>query len=544
MYDEKTPVLIVGGNMVGLAVSLFLSWQGVPSILVERHHQVLDHPRAAGLNPRSMEIFRSIGLEGAIRDSVEPTAQYADILQAESLTGKQLKWFEGPRADDRDGIGASGWALCGQNRLERLLMEHASILGADIRYGTEMLGVAQDEDGVTLRAITRETGRELIVRADYLIAADGNRSPVRESLGIARDGRGTIGYYLVILFQADLGAYRPERPFFICFVTNPTVRGALGELDPVRQQWSLAIPFTVEAGEPQPADYTEQQCRQLVQAAIGEPGAEVRITGRHSWQLAERCAVRLQDRRVFLVGDAAHVCPPTGGFSANLGIEDAYNLAWKLAHRLRDWAGTPLLDTYSAERRPVAEFTSNQAVLRYLRNNDLVGHGADKLAPDASVIYGPVYRSNAVVADGSADDTSAVQDPRVSRARPGSRMPWFPLRQGSQQISVHDLAGRHCLLLSGPDGQPWHQAAGEVAKRLGITLKSYRVGPSAELVDVYGGWRSHVGVSSSGALLVRPDGYVGWRASELTDTPAAALADALTRVLGRRTVAARSPGEN
>jgi putative polyketide hydroxylase len=308
---------------------------------------------------------------------------------------------------------------------------------------------------------------------------------------------------MIVLFQADLARYVGGREFFLCFVSNSDVHGVLGQLGATGDgRWCLAVSLDADAGH---EDYTEQQCADLVRAAVGVPDLAVKIEDVDSWEIAARIADEFRSGRVFLAGDAAHVMPPTGGFGGNMGIQDAHNLAWKLALVLQGLAGEELLATYQAERAPVAEFTVDQGVIRYLLRSGLDEESKRRHRPEATVLFGHCY------ADGT------VEDPTRPSARPGTRAPHLPAGDGD----VHDLMRGRFVLLATP-GARWPDAAAEAAARLDLPIDAH---------ELDGDFQRRYGVEAGGAVLVRPDGFVAWRTSQLPDDPASALVDVLGQLL-------------
>ncbi|GGZ10917.1 FAD-dependent monooxygenase [Streptomyces poonensis] len=524
MADETTEVLIVGGSMVGLAQALFLARQGIRPLLVERHAEISAHPRAQAASPRTMELLRALGLEDAVRARENPHAQYGDILQAESLTGAELGRFDGPFRHDPNDVGTTGWTLIGQDRLEPVLRERAEELGADIRFATEMTEFTQDADGVT--AVLRDLGdgSERTVRARYLVAADGSRAPVRTSLGIGRHGPGVFGRQMNIVFHADLDPYVAGRTFFLCFVSNPTVKGVLGKLGGAdSDRWVLAPSLPPGADH---RAYGTEDCVELVRAAVGVPDLPVAVESATSWEIAAWVADRFRSGRVLLAGDCAHVMPPTGGFGGNMGIQDAHNLAWKLARVLRGEAGPGLLDTYEQERAPVAEFTVDQGVIRYLQRSGLDEAAAARHRPETTVLFGHVYRSDAVIGEAGDDGTGVVEDPTTPSGRPGTRAPHLPLVRQGKEIPLHDLLDGDFWLLAGPNGTAWQ----EPAATLGLSF--HRVG-TEEPPEVVERFLARYGVQDTGAVLLRPDGFIAWRGTDLPEHPAESLMTTLDTVLHR-----------
>ncbi|MCT9079661.1 FAD-dependent oxidoreductase [Streptomyces fulvoviolaceus] len=526
MADETTEVLIVGGSMVGLAQALFLARQGIRPLLVERHAEISAHPRAQAASPRTMELLRALGLEDAVRARENPHAQYGDILQAESLTGPELGRFDGPFRHDPNDVGTTGWTLIGQDRLEPVLREGAEELGADIWFATEMTGFTQDEEGVT--AVLRDVsdGSERTVRARYLVAADGSRAPIRESLDIGHHGQGVFGRQMNIIFHADLDPYVAGRTFFLCFVSNPKVKGVLGKLGGAdSDRWVLAPSL------PPGSDhrvYDTEDCVELVRAAVGVPDLPVEVESATSWEIAAWVADRFRSGRVLLAGDCAHVMPPTGGFGGNMGIQDAHNLAWKLALVLRGQAGPDLLDTYEQERAPVAEFTVDQGVIRYLQRSGLDEAAAARHRPETTVLFGHVYSSDAVLRDPGQDDASVVEDPTTPTGRPGTRAPHLPLVRQGKEVPLHDLLDGDFWLLTGPEGAPWQTAA----ESQGISF--HRVG-TEEDPETVARFLTRYGIEAAGAVLLRPDGFIAWRTPGPTANPTKSLTTALNTLLHRPT---------
>lgn len=364
-HTLRVPVLIVGGSLVGLATSLFLGRLGVPHVLVERHAGTSLHPKGRGNNVRTMELFRVAGVEPAIQKAAATLAGNHGILQTPTLVGDAGEWLF--RAIDSGGglarFSPSSWCLCSQNDLEPVLLDHAREHGGDLRFHTEMMSFDSDDTGVTAVVKSRETGEHTTIRADYLVAADGPRSPVREQLGIGQSGPGDLFHNVSLTFRSrGLAEIVGDRQFIVCYLTDPEADGALLPVDN-RENWVFHAPWHPEHGETL-EEFTDERCAEHIRRAVGVAGLDVEITGKAPWHAAQRVARSYRSGRVFLAGDSAHEMSPTGAFGSNTGIQDAHNLAWKLAAVLDGWAGEELLDTYDAERRPVAEATSARAAAR------------------------------------------------------------------------------------------------------------------------------------------------------------------------------------
>ncbi|MYW02540.1 FAD-dependent monooxygenase [Streptomyces sp. SID3343] len=551
--DERVPVLIVGGSLVGLATSVFLGRLGVRHVVVERHSGTSRHPRGRGNNVRTMELFRTAGVEDRIRAAAAVLADNHGILQADTIAGGQQEWLfkEIDPGGGLSRVSSSSWCLCSQNDLEPVLVDYARELGGDLRFGTELVAFRQDSDGVTAHLEVRESGERRVVRADYVVAADGPRSPVRERLGIAMSGRGDLFHNVSITFTApDLAAHVGERRFIVCYLTNPAGDGALLPVDN-RERWVFHAPWHPERGEGIES-FTDERCVAHIRAAMGVPDLEVKITGKAPWHAAERVAERYRDGRVFLAGDSAHEMSPTGAFGSNTGIQDAHNLAWKLAAVLGRHAGAGLLDTYEAERRPVALATSARASTRSAEHSH-PGYAAPttdagpKQPGVLGVVLGYRYASAAVV---GVDPELPVLPERFCPpcGEPGSRAPHLVVLHEGVRRSVLDLYEDAFVLLvgTGVDGDAWRRAARVAAERLDVRVSTYRIGAKSTPEDVElvtepeVSWADTHGVTEGGAVLIRPDGFVAWRASAAAADPERTLTDVLAAVSCRVGTVARS----
>jgi putative polyketide hydroxylase len=427
--------------------------------------------------------------------------------------------------DELAGVTPCRLLLLTQDRLEPLLRARAEHLGAELNFGTSLGSFTADDSGVTAELIAETTGALRSVRADYLVAADGPRSAVRETLGVARHGRGVLSRHVSIAFEADLAEVLRGRRFSVLHVQNDTVRGILVHDDTLREG-TLIVGYDPERGE-SVDDFDDERCLELVRAAIGRPDVPVRIRSRFPWDMAEQTAAQYVHGRVLLAGDAAHVIPPTGGYGANTGIADAHNLAWKLAAVLSGAAGADLVHSYDRERRPVGDFAAAQGALQLAIRSGSATDDEKAAAWDAqAVTMGYRY--------GVPDDL--VADPRSRHGETGTRAPYVPVHIDGAQTSTLDLAGPGFVLFTGADGAAWCHAADAAARAAGLGLVAYRVatepGPGL-LVDPDGAVAVAYRLPPDGAVLIRPDGFVGWRAESPAAEPAAALTDALRRCLAR-----------
>ena len=366
MAHEDVPVLIVGGSLVGLSTAVFLGHYGVPSIVLERHRGTAIHPRAALVNQRTMETYRAVGLEEEIEEAAaREFVQNGAIVSVDSLGGKELDWYFRFINEGVEEISPSARVFVTQIGLEPVLLRAAERSGAEIRYASEAVSVEQDDSGVTAVVRPRDGGQESTVRARYLIAADGAHSPVRERLGIRQLGHGSFSDSITIYFKADVRPLMGDRNLSVVYVFGPRLQGFFRfSID--LQAGFLVVNSTVDdegtrsvrIGE----DMSTPSCIRYVREALGDPELQVEIENVQRWSASAEYAARLQEGRVFLAGDSAHVMPPTGGFGGNNGVQDGYDLAWKLAHVLDGRADEALLATYDAERQPVGAFYDRAGV--------------------------------------------------------------------------------------------------------------------------------------------------------------------------------------
>ena len=526
VYDA--PVLIAGGGMVGLCAAAFLAQRGIRSVSIERLKESSPLPRAAFFHMRTMEMFRSLGVEDEVRQrSSREFVPEGAIVAMDTVAGRKLGDIMSSLNDGVEALSPCRRLYLNQPSLEPILRERARASGATVMQGTEITGVKQDAQGVcvSVRDINSNAEREL--RGRYLIAADGAHSKVRELLGIQYTGRGAFSNSLTIYFSADLSPWIGDHAWSIIYVNNP-VLGGFFRMNRAGKAGFLAVNIVGDPSrDPKAAanvatDVSEARLIELVRAGVGVPDLPVRIDGFTRWRASACVAEKFREDRIFIVGDAAHLMPPNGGFGGNTGIHDAHNLAWKMALVLKGHAPERLLDTYMTDRKPIAEFTVEQAFARYVDRTAPWLKAVEKPAPlvhDFHIELGYLYDTPG----------SMHADPRETRAMPGSRAPHLWLTKSGQRVSTMDLIENY-VLLAGPDGAAWVDAASNVAQKSAVPLDAYCVG--RDLGDSDGSFSAAYGISSRGAALVRPDGFVAWRSQGETSDPTAVLAAALARSLG------------
>jgi 2-polyprenyl-6-methoxyphenol hydroxylase-like FAD-dependent oxidoreductase len=535
MRDVEVPVLIVGGSLVGLSTSLFLARHGVPHLAVERHPGPAIHPRAAFLMQRTVELYRWAGIEQEVVAAAEREfVQNGAIMAVESLGGRELQWFFRNINDGVENLSPSPRIFVTQIGLEPVLRDRAAALGAQLRYSSELVSLESDAEGVTAEVRDRGDGTQWSVRARYVVAADGVHSPLRHRLGIAMAGHGTFSDSITIYFRADVTPLLGQRNLSVIYVVNPRLQGFFRFSLDGRSGFLVVNTAVDEAGQRTTtvgATATEADCVRYVRDALGAD-VPVEIEDVQRWNAAAEWAERLASGRVLLAGDAAHVMPPTGGYGGNTGVHDAHNLAWKLAYVLDGRADESLLATYGPERLPVARMTVEQAYTRYVTRLD-PGLGTEGLMPvidDPAIDLGYRHLSPAVSVD-AADDGALWEDPATPSGRPGFRAPHVPVTRNGASLSTLDLIERDAVLFAGPDADGWERAGAAAARTLGVGLDVHRLGK--DLHDAAGGLTAAYGIGPDGACLVRPDGFIAWRAHGAVDGAPEVLGDALARMLGR-----------
>jgi 2,4-dichlorophenol 6-monooxygenase len=566
----ETPVLIVGGGPSGLTISILLSNLGVSSLVVERHPGTSPFPKAHLLNPRTMEIFRQAGVADDIYsfggDTSNCKVRYVTSLAGEaSLDRRTIFEF--------DAFGGGGLRAQGdqaspcphthlpQLRLEPMLLRHAqSYEGGAVRFNHEFVSAVQDGQGITSLVRDLASGRTLSVRSEYVVAADGGRT-IAAQAGAVMEGPKGLAKLVSNHISCDLSAWvpgdalitlliHPENPFrFVSLLPMGPSWGAASE------EWGVSLALHPDDSR----KLSEDDVRQIIKDAFRIPGIEFELHRSSTWIVERVVADRFRFGRIFLAGDAAHRHVPTTGLGLNSGVHDAHNLAWKLSAVLAGRAHPDLLDTYEAERRPAAIRNADWALLTY--QNSKVVDFALGTSPSASVQQnvasleqffaetpsgvttralaaetigtqrteyqaldieiGFSYSGPAIVPDGTpppqADPFGTSHEPS---ARPGRRVPhsWLDVNMSTLDVTQR---GDRFALLTGPDSKVWRTAAASAESELDVKVDT------AVVPDP-----SCFGIAADGAVLVRPDNHVGWRAHTAPEHPTDALRAALGQVLG------------
>ncbi|GAA0900967.1 FAD-dependent monooxygenase [Streptomyces thermoalcalitolerans] len=533
--DETVPVLIAGAGPGGLSTAVFLGLHGVPALVVERHPSTSTAVKATGQYPHTMEALAIAGVAETVRERGRAYRSDFHMVVAETLAGPVLRTLLSGDQLSMRHVSPQDWGTASQSTVEAVLAARATELGARLRFSTRLTSLTQDADTVTAVTEHTKTGERRVIRARYLVAADGWRSGIRQSLGIKMRGRGTVGKVLRVLFEADLseplshtdGAADGRRftalhvGRAVLFNTEiPGLYGYFRDLTPELPEGWWTSEDTVAA---------------QIRADLGIPDTPLKIEEIGDTEISCGVAERFREGRVLLVGDAAHVMPPTGGMGGNTAYLDGLYLGWKLAAVLNGTAGDALLDSHDAERRPYAsELVEQQFANLVDRISPELADGslAEPLPPPV-IAFGYRFPKGAVLTEPD-DDGELFEDPARPTGRPGSHAPYVPLtRTDGSATSTTALFGHAFVLFTGPDGAAWAEGAAAAANTLGVVVQVHRVGPGTGLLDTDGAFAAAYGIGPDGAALVRPDRFVAWRSAGAHPDPAAEIERVLRHVLHR-----------
>ena len=584
---NETPVLIVGGGGAGLTASMLLSTLGVEHILVSSLPSTSILPKAHVLNQRAMEILDDVGAAERI---------YAKSTPAENMAYMGwYAGFLGPDPDYGRLIGKVESRGCGytnlnwtqaspcrqanlpQIRLEPIMKARAEELNPGaIRFHHELIALDQDGDGVSARIKNHDTGAEYAVRSRYLLGCDGGRT-VPRLVGVGYEGLGVLSQTATAHVSADLSKLARDPDVLIRWIWCPAI-GALAVLVPMgpdhwgpdSEEWVFHVNYPGQG----PKELTDEQVEKNMRVALGLGDMPMTVHKITRWSVEGVIAKKFREGRVFLVGDTAHRHPPTGGLGLTSGIQDAQNLCWKVAAALKGQADETLLDSYEPERRPVdarniqrsmenamthfqmgpafglkpdASAEANWAQFKRIwsgRPED-AEHRREALrairrismeANELNVEYGYRYHSAAIIPDGSAEP-HAIDDIRLYEpsTRPGSPLPhaWIDDESGNRRALKDLVVPGRFLLIAGEDGQDWCAAAATLVAANNLPVDAVRIGHiDGDLFDTRLAWAQFRGITTAGAVLVRPDRVVCWRSAGAAANAAATLAEALGKILG------------
>jgi len=536
MGPVDTPILIAGGGPVGTTLALDLASRGSPSVLLEARHEQPPNPRCNTTNARSMEFFRRLGLADEIRAAGLPQDHPTDIVYLNSMSGDELTRYRLPAssmARTSEGSLDAGWPTPEpQHRISQLYLEpvlHArarELPEIDFREGWQFDGYEPYGDHIVASVTDLATGDHHEITARFLVGAEGARSITRRTMGANFEGNPSVARSLSTFIRCHrLGELSHDLGGWMYRVLGPTRYHRFVAID----GHDLFI-YHLTLGPDD--DIDDVDLGASLHEALGEP-ADFDILGQVDWVARAMVADRFRDDNVFLVGDAAHIWIPMGGFGMNAGIADATNLAWKLTAALQGWAGPKLLGSYEAERKPMGRTVADAAVGINTKLMSAIGdaHGIHAEGPDGRTAreragariaaanttefnsigmqLGYYYdQSEVIVTDGTPAPRFSLGEYEVS-SWPGARAPHLWLPDGS---SLYDQLGPFFTLLDlggDTDAAPLVEAA----DTLGVPLDVLRL-DSPTALELYQGHP---------LVIVRPDQHIAWRGHEIPPDPAAVL---------------------
>ena len=583
MADITTDVMIIGTGPAGSAMAALLSSYGIDNLIINRYRWLANTPRAHITNQRCMEVLRDLGRE--VENEAYQQATEQDLMGENvfcvSLAGEELgrmkSWGKHPNSRAEHQLSSpTHMNDLPQTYMEPLLFKTACARGSQSRMSTVYESHTQDRFGVTVTCLDRLTHKHFTVRCKYLVGADGGNSLVAEQEKLPLEGKMGVGGSMNILFRADLSKYVAHRPSVLYWVMQPgaDVGGiGMGLVRMIRpwNEWLIVWGYDISKAPPKvDAKLATQVARQLV----GDPKLEIDLISASTWTVNNMYATHMQKGRVFIMGDAAHRHPPSNGLGSNTSIQDAFNLAWKMALAVKGKAGKSLLDSYSKERAPIAKQIVTRAnksiaefgpIFQALGMDGGVNHDKIRRNMDARCDTGERaeaqrealrkaiafknyefdchgiemnqrYKSSAAVTDGQ-------KEPKFKRDRelhyapttwPGARLPhvWVFDKLGAQHSTLDITGHGKFTILTGIGGEAWIAAAKKLAKELGIEIATRSIGPRRDYEDHTGDWARAREITDGGCLLVRPDHHVGWRAFKSSKSAETNLGKALKKILG------------
>ncbi len=508
MAEIRTSVLIAGAGPVGLALACELGMRGIDCVLLEKRDGAITVPKMSAVSGRNMEFCRRWGIADAVRTAVWPESRNADFVFVDHLRGREFARARHPTSAQRGALALSPETTCHcpQIFFDPILAARVkSLPGVALRYGMRLDSFEQDSKGVRARVCNVATSAVETITARYLVGCDGPAGIVREALGIRLGGLGVVANSVNIFFRsAELSSIHDKGWARIYRLIDAS--GCWAELIPIdgKALWRLTVFDDASA-----ADWPTATLARMAGGAFAHD-----ILSVSPWERRDCVAERFGEGRVLIAGDAAHQCSPTAGLGMHTGIEEAVNLAWKLAAVIEGWGGAGLVDSYADERRPVAlrNVALSTATFNALRRIPGVVQASAFGPDDWRDVLSATSPSEREKMDYGYDDSPICvgdAEPGWPRAaRPGARAPHAWLADGRSTL---DLFGAGFTLLCFSDAHERAAPLMRAAAERGVPLRAVSIDDAA-IAALHG----------AALVLVRPDAHVAWRGDD-----AAGAADAI-----------------
>ncbi|HEY0941952.1 MAG TPA: FAD-dependent monooxygenase [Steroidobacter sp.] len=564
--SQKQKIIIVGAGPTGLSAAILLRQRGYEPVVLERRPGITGYPAAHVANTRTMEVFAEMGVADRVWNVGDTKAMSSLVVWVESLAGRQygVLPIQGSARDERGPLSAFNSVNIPQTRLEGILLDRFIELGGVVRFGEEVVDVRDTGSGVEVSA-TAADGTRHNFHCDWLLGCDGAGSLVRRAVGIEMQGPRTIARFMTIYFEADLDRFRENRRGLLYWIGGPEARGVFISFDEIGRMWAMLVPI----GDLPIEAFDAVAATRIVQKAIGDLGVPVSLNAVSSWNMSAQVATSYRRGRVILAGDACHRFPPTGGLGMNTGIQDSHNLVWKLCAVIDGRAREALIDTYEQERRPIAQRNTDQSVHNLMKMGmidealgiqtlapiaadaavgpvaswapeklnidgdspdarrrraavqDAIDEQAEHFAQGAGIDLGFSYAEGALVPDGSPKPSNTPCEYRPD-AHPGARLPF----SSPDNTFANSTLG--CVRPSGvtlfTKDPRWVAIAARATQRAGVEIGVVQFGEQGR--NLGRNAQDLLGIAPTGAVAVRPDGHVLWRARAMTDDAMEQLATA------------------
>ncbi|MFT4537453.1 MAG: 2,4-dichlorophenol 6-monooxygenase [Saprospiraceae bacterium] len=596
---QKTEVLVIGAGPSGMISALCLAKLGIYSVVVERNAGVNEHPKAHELNTRSMEILETVGV--SIDELIAEAAPFSDgarILFCNTINEEygRIDLFadEGRRQKYQQHLKSkTPYLNLSQTQLEKILLQHINANPLiEIHFQHQWQSLTQNETGVTSEILERTQDKIFSIHSQYVLAADGHGSRCRTAVGIEMEGPDKIQDFVSTYFENDLREH-VNTPAKLFWMLHPKAGGTF-IAHHIEKRWVYMMPIYLDYEQKE--DFTEAFMADRIKMALGNSELNINIKSIGFWHMSAQLASSYSKGRVFLVGDAAHRFPPTGGLGMNTGIGDAHNIAWKIKTVLSGLAEQHLLTTYESERRPIAKQNTEESLFNYHKIQDIIEafglnrDGLERIAKFKNTAPGKwlptswrdrllgfaqgvaqkkfdkyytdtnlknkvlatiadqvahfdrigldigyVYEKGAIIPDGT--DLVFPEDKvteYIPSTRPGARFPHLALNGSSNLASSHDLLDydRFTLLIDS-EGSGWASALDQLPEALKAIIVLKQL-DQLQLSDVvYQNIIALCAIEPTGAILIRPDAHVAWRRVNSEGGTSTILAAVLEKLLGK-----------